>query len=201
MFFRALYYNPEKPSAFSKVNKLSAALPKKKQSHFRAWLEHQEIYTMNRSVRKKCLSNPYTVSNIMHLWQCDILDVKSIAKYHDMYRYILSVIDVFSKYLHLVAVKTKSGPTITSVFCSLFQDDDSRRPVWVNTDKGKEFLNKHIQYILGDEDIQFQVCRNPDVKCAVVERAHRTIRNQIFSYFTHMNTYRYIDVLPKFVKA
>ena len=55
--------------------------------------------------------------------------------------------------------------------------------------------------MLKREAIQFQVCRNPDAKCSVVERAHRTIRDRLYNYFTYKNTYRYIDVLPKFVKA
>jgi len=55
--------------------------------------------------------------------------------------------------------------------------------------------------MLRDEGIQFQMCRNPDVKCAVVERAHRTIRDRLYKYFTYKNTFRYIDVLPKFVRA
>jgi hypothetical protein len=55
--------------------------------------------------------------------------------------------------------------------------------------------------MIRDEGIAFEVCRNPDVKCAVVERAHRTIRNRIFRYFTFSNSHRYIDFLPKFVNA
>jgi len=55
--------------------------------------------------------------------------------------------------------------------------------------------------VLRDEVIQFQVCRNPDVKCAVVELAHRTIRDRLSKFLTSSNSYRYIDVLPKFVKA
>jgi len=51
------------------------------------------------------------------------------------------------------------------------------------------------------EGITFQVCKNPDVKCAVVERAHRTILDKLYKYFTYKNTFRYIDVLPKFVTA
>ena len=113
MTARALYYNPEKQSAFSTVNKHSAALPKKNKSDVKAWLEHQDAYTMHRPVRKRFLRNPYTVSNIMDLWECDLLDMQSLAKYNDTYRYILYVIDVFSKYLHLVPVKTKSGPAFT----------------------------------------------------------------------------------------
>ena len=94
MSARALYYNPEKPSAFPTVNKISAALPKKNKSDFRAWLEHQDVYTMHMPVRKRLLRNPYTVSNIMDLCECDLLDMQSLAKFN-MYSYILSVIDVY----------------------------------------------------------------------------------------------------------
>ena len=53
--------------------------------------------------------------------------------------------------------------------------------------------------MLRDEGIQFQVFRNPDAKCAAVERVHRTIRDRLFKYFTFSNTYRYKDDQPKFV--
>jgi len=55
--------------------------------------------------------------------------------------------------------------------------------------------------MLRDEGIQFQVCRNPDMKCEFVERAQRTIRDRLYKYFTYKNTFRYVDVLPKFVRA
>jgi hypothetical protein len=131
---------------------------------------------------------------VWDMFECDL------ARYNDNHGYILTVIDVFSKYLHLVPVKTKSGPSITSAVRSIL-GDTKRRPVWVRTDKVKEILNKHFQDMLRKEGIQFQVCRNPDVKCAVVERAQRTIRDRLYRYFTYKNTYRYIDVLPKFVRA
>ena len=51
------------------------------------------------------------------------------------------------------------------------------------------------------EGIQFQICRIPGVKCSVAERAHRTIRDRLYKYFTYKNTYRYIDALPIFVRA
>ena len=113
----------------------------------------------------------------------------------------LSVIDVFSKYLHLIPIRTKSGPSVASAFRSIFDERRRRRPIEVRTHKGKEFLNKHFQDMLQDEGIQFQVCRKPDLKCAVVESVHRTFRDRIYKYFTYKSPYRYIDVLPKFVKA
>ena len=51
------------------------------------------------------------------------------------------------------------------------------------------------------EGIQFQVRRNPDVKCSTIERVQRTFRDMLYKYFNYTNAYRYIDVLPKFVKA
>ena len=55
--------------------------------------------------------------------------------------------------------------------------------------------------MLKREGIQFQVCRNPDVKCSVVERSQRTLREKLYRYFTYKNTHRYVDVLPQFVRA
>jgi hypothetical protein len=71
--------------------------------------------------------------------------------------------------------------------------------VWVRKVKGKEFLNTQFQALLKREGIEFQVFRNPDVKCSVVERVNRTLRDKLYKYFTYKNTYRYIDVLPTFV--
>ena len=56
----------------------------------------------------------------MYVWERDLLDAQSLAKYNDMYRYIISITDVFSKYVHLVPVKTKSGSSIASAFRSIF---------------------------------------------------------------------------------
>ena len=133
------------------------------------------------------------------------MDLSSLKKYNN-YRYLLQVIDVFSKYLHSVPLRTKTGKEVAAALESKFREPKytkpiRRRPVWVRTDKGKEFLNTQIQPLLKREGIEFQVCRNPDVKCAVVERVNRTLRDKLSRYFTYKNTYKYTDVLPKFVKG
>ena len=55
--------------------------------------------------------------------------------------------------------------------------------------------------MLKSKGIQFQVSRNPDVKCSIVERAQRTIRDRLYKFFTYSNSNRYIDVLQKFIYA
>ena len=107
------------------------------------------------------------MNNVMDVWECDLVDVRALGRFNDNYKYILSVIDVFSKFLHLVPLRSKTGTAVASAFTSIIEDTSSRRhrrPVWVRTDKGKEFLNRRFREMLKREGIQFQVCRNPDVK-------------------------------------
>ena len=206
-----LYYDPAKPSALSTLHKLRHSANQAKlgwkPSQIKTWLESQEAYTMHKQLRHRFARNPYTVNNILDVWECDLIDVRSLSKFNGNVKYLLTVIDVFSKFLHIVPLKSKTGPAVTSAFESILKDLKystpvrKRRPIWVRTDKGKEFLNKHFQNMLKREDIQFQVCRNPDVKCSIVERAQRTVRDKLYKYFTYKNSYRYIDVLPKFVEA
>lgn len=71
----------------------------------------------------------------------------------------------------------------------------------MHRDRGKEILNRPFQDMLKRESIQFHVYRNPDVKCAIVKRAHRTLRNKLYTYLTYKNTYMFIDLLPRYVKG
>ena len=133
------------------------------------------------------------MTNVIDVWECDLLDVQTYAKYSDNHRYILSGIDVFSKFLHTIAIEKKSGLSVSPAFRSLFDDtkysSQRRRPICVRTDKGKESLNKHFQVMLDDEgSIQYHTCRNIDLKCALLELLHRTIRDRLYKYFIHKYT-------------
>ena len=63
-------------------------------------------------------------------------------------KYILTVIDVFSKYAWAIPVKNKGGPEMKNAFEILFQMSNPRTPDKLQTDAGKEFLNKDVQKFL-----------------------------------------------------
>ena len=117
-----LYYDEGSPAGFSTLRKLraaEAAESKKKGkpqsvAATRAWLGEQDAYTIHRPVRNLFARNHYTVTNVGDVWEFDLLDVLSYAKYNDNFRYTLSVIEVFSKFLFLIPVKTKSRHAITA---------------------------------------------------------------------------------------
>jgi len=102
-----LYYDPAKPTAFSNLHKLAAALvkTKKKKENLRAWLEKQDSYTLHRPIRRRFARNPYSVNNVMDVWECDLVDVQALAKFNDKYKYVLSINDVFSKFICLIPLR------------------------------------------------------------------------------------------------
>jgi len=122
-----LCYDEGSPSGFTTLPKLRAAeyaerkMKDKLQSvgAIKALVEEQDAYTLHRPVRKHFARNPYTVTNVMDVWECDLLDVQAYAKYNENYKYIISVLDVFSKFLFLVPMKTRSGPELNTAFLSI----------------------------------------------------------------------------------
>jgi len=109
----------------SKQTKLKQKTP----SQIKAWLETQDAYTLHRPLRKRFPRNPYTVNNINDVWEMDILDLTSLKKYNNNYRYLLQVIDVFSKYLHSVPLRTKTGKEVAAALESIFRDPKYKKPI------------------------------------------------------------------------
>ena len=140
-----LYYDPRAPSAYSTFEKFKRAAKTKSASHIKTWLQKQDAYTLHRPVRKRFLRYPYSVNNILDVLECDLVDVLALSKHNDGHIYHLTVIDVFSKFLHIVPLKSRTGKDVSSAFHSVLQDSKylkpfKRRPIWVGTDKGKDFL-------------------------------------------------------------
>jgi len=87
-----LYYDEGTQAGFSTLRKLRAAeMPEWKTKKgnlqsvgsIRAWLEEQDAYKLHRPMRKRFARNPYTVTKVMDVCECDLLDVKSYVKYND----------------------------------------------------------------------------------------------------------------------
>ena len=90
-----------------------------------------------------------------------MVDVQAVSKFKDNYKYLLTAFEVFSKFLHIIPLKSQTGPAVSSAFQSNFKDPKystplRRRPIWGRTDKGKDFLSKHIQNMLKRRTFSFR---------------------------------------------
>ena len=123
-----LHNDPTRPTAFSTLRKLGVAVMKNNNlDDIRDWLEKQNAYTLHRPIRKRFTRSPYKVHNVMDVWECDLVDVRALGRFNDNCKYILYVIDVFSKFLHLVPLRSKTGTAFPSAFTSIFVDSNRRR--------------------------------------------------------------------------
>lgn len=191
-----VYYDPSHPASFSGAQRLAKAtgIPL---SRVKEWLKEQRAYTLHKPLKKKFRRSPTVVAGIDHQWQADLSDVSSIAGDNDGYTFLLCVIDVFSKYAWVIPLSNKTGKSLVEAFKTI----KKRQPLRLQTDKGKEFLNKTFQAYLKERGIHFFVTHNVETKASVVERFQRTLKQRMWRYFTHKRTQRYVDVLPKLVKA
>jgi hypothetical protein len=192
-----VYYDPKHAAGFGSVAKLVKA-SKCKKSDVEDWLAGQNTYTLHKPVRKRFPRNPYTVTNIDNVWEMDLADLSSLLKYNDKHKYLLNVIDIFSRYAWSVPLKDKTGTSIMTALKSLFQN---RKPITLQSDKGTEFVNTNVQQFLKRQGVDFHTTHNPDIKGAVIERFNRTLKTKMFKYFTKNNTYRYLDVIDKLLTS
>ena len=127
-------------------------------------------------------------------FQADVVDVQNLSRYNKGYKYLLTCIDIFSKYAWVVPLKTKQGQQLVKVFQTILSSGP--KPNKLQTDQGTKFLNRVFQKFLRDNNIEFFTV-NSGLKASVVERFNRTFKNKMYKYFTAKNTLTYIDVLPK----
>lgn len=196
-----IYYNPSHSGSYGSVDSLWEATDRKVSKKLvREWLQSQDAYTLHKPARKRFPRNKYFVTNIDDLWQADLADMSSLKKENNNYKYLLTVIDVFSRHAWVEPLLVKTGLQVSDAFKRIFMRS-KRTPYRLQTDKGKEFTNKTFQAFLKKQNIGYYYTNNPDIKASLVERFNRTLKGRMWKYFTHHGSYKYINRLQDMVHA
>ena len=192
-----VYYDPLNPGSYGGLARLQRAtgLPIKK---LLTILNKNLTYTLHKPVRRKYSTAPTVALSIGHQWVADLVDVKNLSQYNKRYKYLLTVIDVLSKYAWVVPMKNKTGSEQKRAFETILKEN--RKPVQLQTDKGSEFYNKTFSDYLKDENIH-HFSTQGDTKAATVERFNRTLKECMYRAFTANNTLSYLDMLPELVSS
>lgn len=207
---KSLYYDPKSPSGFSSVKSLLEEAQKKleRQKNKRLkitkdkvvrFLQDQPTYTLHKTPRKKFPRRRVIVSAPMLQFQSDLMDMSAFAKYNDDYRWLMVNIDVFSKFGYGTPVKRKDAQHMVLAFKDLFSKTDP--PKKLQTDKGKEYLNKLVQEYLKEKGVHHFTAENVETKAQIAERFLKTIKHKIYRYFTANDTKRWIDVFPELIHS
>ena len=115
-----------------------------------------------------------------------------LSKFNKGIKYLLCVIDLFSKYAFVVPLKDKKGISIVNAFQSIL-NKSKRKPNKVWVDKGSEFYNASFKKWLQDNIVMYST--NNEEKPVVVERFIRTLKSKIYKYMTSISKNVYINKL------
>jgi transposase InsO family protein len=203
-YLKNIYFDPKHPASFSGADKLfkwvnEHSNHKVKKQDIKKWLEGVESYTLHRDLKRKFPRNKVDVSGIDEQWDCDLIDFTNVSKHNDKVKFVLICIDIFSRFVWLQPLKSKKGSDVVEGFIKIFEH--GRSPLRVRTDKGSEFKNREVKQLFKQNKILHMVTQNTETKANYAERAIKTIKKRIYRFFTHKQTYRYVDKLQDFAHS
>lgn len=150
---------------------------------------------LHRTVIKKFTKRQILTKGIDDLWAADLLIMSAYSRQNKGFKYILNVIDTFSKYLFLVPLKKKTGEETAKAFESIIKKS-KRKPKLLHVDCGKEFVNGTFTKMLKKYDIKMYHTFNEE-KSSIAERVNRTVNQKLKFYFEVNNNHKWVQLLPQ----
>ena len=156
-----------------------------------------EIYS--KPPRRNYATNKTDVYFIDDIWSLDILDLKDYGPENNRdYRYVLVIIDNFSKYGWTIPLKNKNAQTIKDSFENILKSS-KRKPNLIESDRGKEFHNNIFQSLLNNNNIKLY-SRNTHLGAVFAERFNKSTRDLLKKIVFEHGDANWIDVLPTITK-
>ena len=156
-----------------------------------------EIYS--KPPKRNYATNKTHVFFIDDIWSLDILDLKDYGPENNRgYRYVLVIIDNFSKFGWTVPLKNKNAQTIKASFENILISS-KRKPNLIESDRGKKFYNNIFQDFRNKNSIKLY-SRNISVGAVFAERFNRTIRDLLKKVVFEQGDAKWIDILPTITK-
>ena len=131
-----------------------------------------------------------------NIWGVDLADMQLLSKYNKGIRFLLCVIDIFSKYAWVVPLKDKKGISIIKAF-QIILKQSNRKPNKIWVDKGSKFYNAYFKNWLQDNIVMCST--HNEGKSFVAQRFIRTLKCKIYKYMTSISKNVYINKLDDIV--
>ena len=156
-----------------------------------------EIYS--KPPRKNFPTNKIVYNFVDEIWSIDLADFSDYKTSNNKgYRYIIIVIDNFSKYFWAIPLKNKYSQTITNEFSNTLTKS-KRKPLKLESDRGTEFYNSFFQNFLKLKNFH-HYSRYTDRGPSIAERVIRTLRNLLKKPVFEKGNADWLSELPSVVK-
>jgi hypothetical protein len=202
-FLRTLWNNPKfglfsAPKFYKSIRKQYPDI-KITLKQVKAFIDKQEAAQVNKRPPKPVF-NPIISPAPNVGWQADLLDFQKYRTANKGYKWLLVVIDIYSRRAWFIPVKTKGSKDMAEAFAKLLKKyarPSTAVPVRnLTTDNGKEFTNKEVQKVLKQYDVKHWMHEPGDHNVmGIVERMNRTIRTLLSKWWTMQNTFQWFNII------
>ena len=134
---REIYFNAQHPASFGGAEKLINANPQMNPHRIKQWLSRQWTYALHKPRKRRFPYRRYMSRGMNGQWQADLVEMQAYSRVNQGYRYILCVVDIFSRFAYARALKSKTGADVAEALESIFA---IAKPKYLQTDQGKRVL-------------------------------------------------------------
>ena len=154
-------------------------------------------YEIHKPKRKRFPTRPVILKGIGDLFQADLNDMSNLAPWNRNHKWIILVIDCFSKKAFARGTKNKKGETILEAFESILEESGVI-PKNLQCDQGTEYFNASFKSMCAKKKINLYHTFS-DKKASIIERLNRTLKTNMYRGFTERWTLNWIDELPNLI--
>lgn len=150
---------------------------------------------LHKQVRRNFPTRNVELKGLNDLYQADLVEMIPYAKLNKGYKYILTIINCFSKFAFAIPLKTKTSNEIVKAITPILQTNKMNH---LQTDKGKEWYNEPVQKLLNKYNINHYSTYS-EKKASIIERFNRTLKNHMWKWFTANGKYTWLQMLPDLI--
>lgn len=158
-------------------------------------IKQEVVNELHKTARRNFKRRRVLTKGLHDTLQIDLIEVGAYAQQNSGYRYILVAINVFSKFVWLIPVKTKSAKDVTNAMKKILSEQ-TQPPRNIQSDLGKEFYNKEFSALMNKFDINHYSTYSAK-KASVVERVNRTLKGMLWKEFSMQGSYKWLKILPE----
>jgi len=164
-----------------------------------AWLKEQEVHQLHLKPKRSSSIKPILLRQPGKTFQMDLIDM---GDYKDrLWRYILTVIDAFSRKAYALPLTDKTSDKVSEAFQKIYRDNDLNEMRVMQSDNGGEFESVLDGYLQGRNIVHIRgIPRRPQSQ-GIVERFNGTLKTLIFQNMLATRSKRWADDLQLLLRS
>lgn len=158
-----------------------------------AFLKKQESWQVRQPIYKPKVTQSIISEQPLDRWQVDLIDMQNYSHFNSGYKWILTCIDIFTKYLRAIPLKNKEGQTVSLAMRSILQ---VQKPKTIQSDNGSEFTSREFAQLCKDFKVNqvFSQAHSPWIQ-GQIEKANRSLKDLLMTGMVQRNDKRWVIYL------